>query len=360
MNKETFNQLVKEPSLVDPKYKSELAQLVASFPYASNLKLLHLSALLNDTDVHFERELKKTTCYISDRRVLKKIIQQPIDKSQYIIKEIESPLRVVETEVQLDTGNITSAQDEVVESHLSIDTTTQIEEKIEITPEVKVPDTRKEIIESEISNEVTPQLEKETKITTDIKVESTEVKKEIIESEIPKETEKSETPEIISELDQQIIASAVNASLSIEVDETEIKDEEQEVKITEEVISQENPDEKKSFLDWIGAERSLEKTNIPDPKVQERIEFRKKAEDLINQFIIDQPRIDVKKEFFSPGNMAKKSIEDQNEIVSETLAKVYAAQGNISKAIGTYEQLILKNPEKKSYFASLIKDLKSI
>jgi tetratricopeptide (TPR) repeat protein len=326
MNKETFNQLVKEPSLVDPKYKSELAQLVASFPYAANLKLLHLSALLNDTDVHFERELKKTTCYISDRRILKKIVQQPIDKSQYIIEEVESPLIIVKTDLQSE----------------------------EIIEEIIIP--QDEVLESDVPSEFETQPENE-KITE--RIESKESSTEV-------EIRKATPVEVISELDQQIIASAVNASLSIEVDSIDLKDEVIEIKITEEEeeeeeeVPLESANEKKSFLDWIGGDNSLKKINKPDPKVQERIEFRKKAEDLINQFIVDQPRIDVKKEFFSPGNMAKKSIEDQNEIVSETLAKVYAAQGNNSKAIGTYEQLILKNPEKKSYFASLIKDLKSI
>jgi pentatricopeptide repeat protein len=57
--------------------------------------------------------------------------------------------------------------------------------------------------------------------------------------------------------------------------------------------------------------------------------------------------------------MARKSIEHSDEIVTETLAKVYAKQGNIAKAKRIYGQLILKNPEKKTYFASLIKQLET-
>ena len=44
--------------------------------------------------------------------------------------------------------------------------------------------------------------------------------------------------------------------------------------------------------------------------------------------------------------------------VSETLAKIYQMQGNISKAIYVYQQLSLIIPEKKTYFASQIKSLK--
>ena len=321
MNKALFNQLVKKSASVDPKYKSELAQLVASFPYSANLKLLHLSALLNDTDIHFESELKKTACFISDRRVLRKIVQQPIDKSSYLIKEVESTLSVVRNNIELEKENLDLTEERTTVPN---DSTTKIDDQFS-------QDT------INISS------------TTGVEIEPIQNKEEILKSEISSNDEKTNKPKIIPELDKQIIASAVDASLSIEVSAIELNE--------EDVAPEKNTDEKKSFLDWIGGKNLTNESTVIDPKIQERLEFRKKAEDLINQFIIDQPRIDAKKEFFSPGNMAKKSIEDQNEIVSETLAKVYAAQGDNSKAIATYKQLILKNPEKKSYFASLIKDL---
>jgi tetratricopeptide (TPR) repeat protein len=44
-------------------------------------------------------------------------------------------------------------------------------------------------------------------------------------------------------------------------------------------------------------------------------------------------------------------------IVSEGMAKILLRQGKIEKAIEMYEQLILKKPEKKAYFAEKIKDL---
>jgi hypothetical protein len=44
--------------------------------------------------------------------------------------------------------------------------------------------------------------------------------------------------------------------------------------------------------------------------------------------------------------------------VSETLAQIFALQGNINKAIQVYEQLSLSFPEKKSFFASQIRNLK--
>jgi tetratricopeptide (TPR) repeat protein len=53
----------------------------------------------------------------------------------------------------------------------------------------------------------------------------------------------------------------------------------------------------------------------------------------------------------------KRSIVLNKGVVSEGMAKILLRQGKIEKAIEMYEQLILKKPEKKAYFAEKIKEL---
>lgn len=61
----------------------------------------------------------------------------------------------------------------------------------------------------------------------------------------------------------------------------------------------------------------------------------------------------------SPADLAQRSVEMDDSLVSETLATIYASQGLIDKAIRMYARLSLKFPEKSLYFAAQIKELKS-
>lgn len=58
------------------------------------------------------------------------------------------------------------------------------------------------------------------------------------------------------------------------------------------------------------------------------------------------------------GTIARKSILTQDEVVSETLAKIFVQQGQFQRAIKVYQRLKLLYPEKKANFADCIKELK--
>lgn len=105
------------------------------------------------------------------------------------------------------------------------------------------------------------------------------------------------------------------------------------------------------FYAWLNA-GSAQK-NTPANKPIER------KEDLIEKFLKTKPSISrPKQEFYTPEKAMKKSEVLNNKIVTETLAKIYTKQGNFEKAIDAYEQLSLKFPEKKTYFANLIDQIK--
>ncbi len=81
----------------------------------------------------------------------------------------------------------------------------------------------------------------------------------------------------------------------------------------------------------------------------------KTKEELLDEFIKNQPSITrPKAAFYNPLEVAKESIVDQENIISETLATIYYDQGHLQKAIKIYQKLSLKYPEKSTYFAALI------
>jgi hypothetical protein len=84
-------------------------------------------------------------------------------------------------------------------------------------------------------------------------------------------------------------------------------------------------------------------------------------QELIDQFIRNSPRITRRKsDFYDPVDYSKNSEIDKEDIVSETLATIYFKQENYKKAISVYQKLILKIPQKSSYFAAQIEKIKEI
>jgi len=100
--------------------------------------------------------------------------------------------------------------------------------------------------------------------------------------------------------------------------------------------------------------------NISDEASKGPINLQTKPRgiDIIDSFIKNDPQIKTPKaEQINNENKAKKSAEDNYDLVSETLAAIYIEQMLYHKAIDTYEKLSLKFPEKSRYFADLIQSL---
>jgi len=87
-------------------------------------------------------------------------------------------------------------------------------------------------------------------------------------------------------------------------------------------------------------------------------QVKRKEDSILEKFMKEEPQIrppDSQK--LDTENKARKSAEDPNDLVSETLAQIYADQMLYEKAISTYKKLSLKVPEKSPYFADRILEL---
>ncbi len=99
----------------------------------------------------------------------------------------------------------------------------------------------------------------------------------------------------------------------------------------------------------------------PENDASEDDSERQKKNELIDKFIESNPKIPkITPETKAPTFIFEPSQADNSYLMTETLARVYLEQKKYDKAIQAYEILILKYPEKNSFFADRILDIKSL
>lgn len=191
--------------------------------------------------------------------------------------------------------------------------------------------------------------------------EKTASEKEVAKpTEKPAEKTQKSAEELRKEIDDRVkeirkSQLAKQTSEKAEEKNQEIEKKKEELKV-EDVVEKEEVQSEEAQSDEISAakveEKKLEEAKIEEKKQRDR-------EEIIESFIKNNPKINKPEDedYSETEEQAKKSLNDNLNFVSETLAQIYASQGNKNKAKEIYEQLMLKFPEKKLYFADQIKNL---
>ena len=119
--------------------------------------------------------------------------------------------------------------------------------------------------------------------------------------------------------------------------------------------------EKHSFQEWLQLSRIepivRKKENLVSIETLALEEEKKKKTELIDKFIESSPKISPVRQEDVSKTYAEQSESNKTYLMTETLARVYLEQKKYQKAIQAYEILILKYPEKSSFFADRISDI---
>lgn len=357
---------------------SEIQNLVKQFPYSQNLHILYVLNLAAIQDIRFKEQLQKTATYAYDRKLLKKLIediQQPkqrvevkrpieyniMPENELPKEEQEKQQKNLQAEQSLSPGNGSlispeelNFQEEVIsapiETENPIDYTDsstvekendidaeKVKEKEEVIDEVDTQSYRVEFIKPE--EELIEQFGIESKVKVE-PLASEDLADEIAMAETP--LIKTKTYKTSSEPEsypyEELVAHREKIRLKVE--------------LLQKV---------KQKLAAIESEKNETFTNTTRNANSEPQTPLKSKLDIIDKFIKEEPSITRpdKTAFFDPDMAVLESAEDSNELVSETLAKIYKNQGKYQKAIEIYQILSLNYPEKSSYFAGQIQELEN-
>jgi len=290
--------------------------------------------------------------------------------NQDITTAEETEIDVTPTVGQLVNQDITTAEETEIDVTPTVgqlvneDIATSKETEIDVTPTVG------QLVNQDIATSEETEIEESLmRETPEPKLTSTAIKSllqsiTIVESQ---QSQSKSNSEDSTQEEKAVIESTVSESLSNLDTITNHKQE--EIDRLEEKLDIGSPlnfdeKEKLSFQEWLQLSKikPIDRENdsiLTDIEQKSDIEKQKKIE-LIDKFIETNPKIvPTKKSTVTPVNI-ESSVQENSSLMTETLAKIYLEQKKYQKAIQAYEILILKYPEKSSFFANQILDIKAL
>lgn len=390
MNREQFFKYVNDFSLLDNSSIDDIKSILQEFPHFQSAWILFAKNLHNINDVRFESNLKIAAVHVSDRKVLKRVVEEvpkvEDDSKIEYIEQVQEIVQVEEVEEVEEVPEVSKVGDDSKSEHIEqVHETAQVEEVEEVPRVPKVEEVLGVSDEVELTSEnnytekaIEPTAaDKILKNIADLKSgnaiessigENLDEKKDDLKqiiaqrlAELDVKTETNQKSDLEKNpLDQEAessTSSTPSETISDNLSEDDVIDFES---LSGGVVSSKEKTEYKT--QELKSDEYLDFNFDDDSPAEKKLQISKeKKSKLIDQFLASDPRIEAKKDYVSNGSFATDIVLSENEeLFSETLAKIYLNQGYFDKAILTYEKLCLKYPEKNIYFATQIEKIKEL
>ena len=390
MNGKKLQSYFKDPSSMDDASLVALKQAVEDFPYSGALHSLYMKALQAKESYMLPAQTKRTAIAVWDRAVLKNWFDLKVEKPQ------ATPSK--EPSISFDFASLKKEQETKVAATPAAPVkpfetekpAAKIEQPVAATPApsaskapAKDPDdishlpesVQKAILRSRALRAGKAEEQPSTTATTtaEVKVPAAEVE-EISATKIaaPSKPEKQEP--LVEKPEIKDVQPVEESPVSVEEVEEVIPEEKPQkeaapaVQVTEEIEERIMPfSEKASFLDWLNGDSSISVEPIKSDESVQVVEVvdgaytapeeEEEGSNEIRKIIRDLPKFDPPKGEVGI-NVFTMEADEKGKFVTETLAEIYLKQGLIEKAIGAYEVLSLKYPEKSGFFADRIRAIK--
>lgn len=402
MEKDIVNKAISNPELMLSQDSKTWEELTSRYPYFAAAHLLLLKSWQRDGDYRFTDQLHQAAIHTVDRKALYQFVKseqkqflEPIASGSAVqVNEVSlAPVPEVVLESEVDSAPLESEDDGLAALASAIIG----DEEIDVSTKTMQP-----------SSETTP-ISVSQEIEAEIKVEEVEVESHDVllsSEEEADEVEEQVGPVIhaadLDPFERNILIEAVRSSIEAEVSEHVEEEISGETLTTNpDVMPDDNDNSFAAYImrrsrqlhfgegkaaqpsqdelpqagigDWLRKEpislesddaaetpeEFLPRNNLSHGAKKIQVKDQKSHQkDLIDRFIRMEPQIARGKSAdYTPGNIAKESLEEDFSLVTETMAKLFVSQGKIDKARKAFRKLMELYPEKSVYFAAQLKNL---